>query len=122
LRNALSIIGVRALTLLLLLFHLSCWPNPEQKPENAYEEFSAVLVRADEEECRGAQEKYLALLDEEIKGKTIERDALIAQLRGSGEQAQLLQIAILDLEKELSKLSLQRQKIGDTRCDEGRSR
>lgn len=117
-RNALSIIGACALTLLLFVFHLSCWPNPEPKPENAYEEFSAVLVGADEEQCRGAQEKYLALLDEEIKGKTKERDALITQLRSRSDQTDLLQIAILDLEKEISKLSLQRQKISEVRCDE----
>lgn len=57
------------------------------------------------------------LLDVAIKEKTEERDALLAQLRGKNEQAHLLQIAILDLESEITRLSLQRQKIKNTRCD-----
>jgi hypothetical protein len=57
------------------------------------------------------------LLDEAIKEKTEERDALLAQLRGKGEQADLLQIAILELEREITGFSLQRQKINETSCD-----
>ncbi len=103
----------------LLLFALTpaCRKSPEQKPENLYEDFNRMLIRADEEECLRNQKKYLTLLDEAIKGKTEERDALLAQLRGKSEQAHLLHIAILDLESEITRLSLQRQKINDTSCD-----
>jgi hypothetical protein len=51
------------------------------------------------------------------EGKTEGRDALLAQLIGKSEQADSLQIAILDLEREITRPSLQRQKIIDTRCD-----
>ena len=103
--------------LLLFASTPACRKSPEQKPENLYEDFNRMLIRVDEEECLRAQEKYVTLLDEAIKEKTEERDALLAQLRGKSEQAELLQIAILDLEREITRLSLQRQKIIDTRCD-----
>lgn len=109
--------GVCTLGLLLFASTPACRKSPEQKPENLYEDFNRMLIRADEEECLRAQEKYVTLLDEAIKEKTEERDALLAQLRGKSEQADLLQIAILDLESEITRLSLQRQKIKDTRCD-----
>ena len=80
-----------------------------------------MLIGADEEECLRTQEKYVTLLDEAIKGKTEERDALLAQLRGKSEQTHLLQIAILDLEREITMLSLNKQKIRDTSCDKPRT-
>ena len=112
-KEALSIIRVCTLGLLLFVLPAACRKSPEQKPENLYEDFNHL----DEEECLRAQEKYAALLDEAIKEKIVERDALLAQLRGKSEHADLLQIAILDLESEITRLSLQRQKIKDTRCD-----
>jgi hypothetical protein len=118
LKEALSVMGVCTLGLLFFAFHLACRQNPEQRPENSYEDFSRMLISADEGECHRAQEKYVTLLDGAIKEKAGERDALLAQLRSRTEQAHTLRTAILDLERGITELSSQRQKIRDTRCDE----
>jgi hypothetical protein len=101
----------------LFLSLQGCAQSPDRPVASDCERFERALAEGREDECRRAKDGCLALVDQTIKERGEQMQALLTALGADTEREKVLRPAITKLEKDLSELKLKRERLSAAQCD-----